>query len=503
MPRIRARIATEDRLDELVTVHDLTRETPAPDASHLIADERGLVPALDWYNTSPPYLLPQALPLDAPHLLGVVFGKLGNLEKTNEYLAHHPALCDDLALGYALRNGLEIPENLLLLPLAGRPEGAFDSYRQRHNKAIVLHYGATQRPVGLDNLVGLYGEALAAAPDAEYAAFTARHLATLLLDAGALTTAENVLERHLQLPVSEDARVALQALLCSVWMQTLAVPYDQGLLGKIKDTLWDTLQYYERHGRQAELGLLLIDASEVANLCNSYAESLGYINRAVSILQGEELGELLGSAFLRKGTLLYTWAQNGNPQFYRGALQAFQEALKVYRQATAPDVFADIHHKLGVLYAEMPDDHKKRQLWAALSATSFREALSYYTREVHPYAYAMICNNYANALTKYPAALHADNYEKALDLYGQALEIRTAAHPYERAITLLNYLEAAWQLDAGTDAGNGEGHRQRYEDMVRKASEVKALVTDPALLAEADNHLAQLAELKKVLVPAG
>ena len=206
--------------------------------------------------------------------------------------------------------------------------------------------------------------------------------------------------------------------------------------------------------------------------------------------------ELLAQAQYRRGILLYTWAKNDNPQFFKGALESFQDALKVFTRDETPDVFADIHQYLGVIYAEIPDEVKKKSIWAGISSSSFQQALSFFTREEHPYEYAMVCNNYANALTKYPEAVHSDNREKALFYYAEALSIRTAAAwPLERAVTLLNYVETSWHLNL---SGNGS-NRTLFEQMLAHAQEAAQLTNDPAIIKEALAQLEKLEELRVAL----
>jgi len=210
-------------------------------------------------------------------------------------------------------------------------------------------------------------------------------------------------------------------------------------------------------------------------------------------LEQENVPELVANAQYRKATLLYTWAQNGNPQFFRPAMDAYQQAVKVFTKDNTPEVFAEIQHHLGVIYSEIPDEIKVKSVWAAVSVSSFKEALSYFTRETHPYEYARICNSYANALTKYPEAKLTDNYAKALDFYRQALQIRTAdEYPYERALTILNFLETAWQVSVP----EMEAQQQLFEEMTEKAGEVFRLVDDRKLLNEAEHHIKLLKQLK-------
>ena len=488
-------LQAEYGLSDLVAVQDSSQAAPLASGNSLIVDSRGILQPIDWHNTSPPYLLSSPLPFRKETLLGLIFSQLDNGEKAWFYLEDQPSLQFDIGIMNRLRHGLQIrlAEFTEIRDSSGQ-QPDFERYRIQHNAAIMRHYGYLDKEAGFQMVEKYYQQALESAPNAEYRAFTAKHYATLLLDGGALPMAENVLENNIREAISDDAKYGLKAVLSNVWMKQLAVPYDPALLAKLKDTLWEALQFFEANGRKAEAALLLMDAAQIANISQSFAEALGYITRAIRIFTEEGLEELAGNAFLGKGTLLYTWAQNGNPQFYKPAIESYQQALKVFRQDVAPDVFADIHHNLAVLYSEMPADNKKRGIWAGVASASFQEALNFYTKEQYPYEYGMICNNFGNALTKFPLAVHSDNYEKSLYYYQEALSVRTPQYPYERAITLLNFLEASWNVSNHSEAFN----RERYEDMVAKAQEVKTLEVDAEMLREADNHLEMLEQLKQV-----
>jgi tetratricopeptide (TPR) repeat protein len=489
LPAVRAAIATEPRLDELVVVQD-----QSPAGAHLLVDERGIGCPLDWFNDLPPYLLPMPMAFSPGHLLGLVMVRLGNYARAYELLAGSPELLAEVDLLNRLQHGAELPPDLE----EGWREGGegLPAFRAAHNRAVLGHYGVWAEAPALAPVKQSYEQALRLAPNDELRAFSARHYASLLLDNGELAAAGALLDRAIAYALSDEAKFTLMDVQYHAWLAQLTVPYDEALMDRVKNTLWQVLQFYEKQGKTVQVGLLLTDAAQVANMAQSFAESLGYINRAVQIFGQEEVPELLGNALLRKGTLLYTWAQNGQPQFYRPAMEAYQEALKVFTKEVAPDIFADIHHNLGVIYSEIPDEIKKKSIWASLSTTSFREALKYYTKAEFPYEYAMICNSYGNAFTKYPPAVKSDNFARALEQYDEALRIRTAAElPYERAITLLNYLEAAWFVSQGDD----QLDPAFYAGLVAKAQEVKHLVTDPALLAEADRHLAKLAEAEQAV----
>jgi tetratricopeptide (TPR) repeat protein len=487
LPSITEAIQSEPRLEELVKLQPTSTEH-----CDFLVDQYTIQCQLDWTESLPPVVLPIPLANTAANFLALVFLKLGNWEKVYEYCADNQPLAAELDLINRLQSGVsvEVPAEPV------NDYGTFDHYRRWHNRAVVLHYGNTEQVVGAYQVKMTYEKALEKTPDAHCHAYTAKHFATFLLDSGLLPQAQEVLDKALGEATEPSIRAELKAVLYGIGLQQLTVPYDPVLVEKTKEEIWEVLQHYEAQGRTLQTGLLLIDAAQVANFTDSFAESLGYINRAIRIFREEEVPELEANAHYRKGILLFTWAQNGNVQFYKGAMEAYQQALKTFTQETAPEVFAEIQHHLGVIYSEIPDEAKKKSIWAAVSVSSFNHALAYFTSSTHPYEYAAICNHYANALTKYPEAKLTDNYRKALGFYEEALQVRNAdEYPYERTLTLLNYLEACWQVHEEDPAKQ----RLLFEEMMAKAHEAKSLVQDAKLRAEADAHLTKLAQLKETL----
>ena len=496
LPSVTNTVQGIPRLEELITLRPIDESLSTGEADLLI-DQRGIVTPLSWDNTRLPFLSTSPVPFSADTLLGLIFERLGNQEQAQEYFQDYPALAVESVCRHCLQYHLPVLATLMEQWETHRTSE--NAYQYEHNIALLQQYDLWPKYVPFVKIKQRYQKALSLAPDDEHRAFTVKQYATLLLDAQFAAEAETLLQEHIPRALSEEASYALKATLVGARMAQLVVPYDQARLEALKSLLWDTLSYYEQKQQSAEVGLLLIDASEVANISESYSESLGYINRALDIFHAEDMPELAASSLLRKGVLLYTWAQNDNPQFYQPAIDAYQQALKVFKRDEAPEVFAQIHMHLGVLYAEMSTFHQKKSIWAAISASSFQEALNYYTRQNFPYEYGLACSNYANALTKYPTALRSDNYEKALEYYQEALQVRTPQFPYERALTLLNYLEASWH----TDNGEEDFNQARYRDMQQKAQEVKQLVDVPDLLEEADKHLAQLEQLKQTIQDEG
>jgi hypothetical protein len=492
IPLLQNIIAGEFRLDELVEICDLLKNKPAFHAFHLIVKpQKGIFQTIDWHNALPPYILPEEIPFSPENLLALVYAKLGNWERVQTLLANNHALLHELGFIGRLQNGEVIETSELHSDFQ-----PFEEYRFCHNAAIVHHYASDETRFDATKTAYFYQEAIKTALDDEHAAFSSKHYATFLTDIGNLPEAEKVLQQCVPSVLSDEGLLEIKTAQTQVWMKQLTVPYDPVLLEKLKQTLWEVLEQYRKQGREVEEALVLMDTAQIANYTDSFAEALGYINRAVSIFQQAELPELFAQAHHRRAMLLYTWAKSGNPQFFKGALDSFKEAVKVFSRENAPDVFADIQQYLGVIYAEMPDEELKRSIWAAVSNSSFLASLAYYQKEKFPYEYAMVCNHYANALTKYPAAIHSDNVEKALFYYNEALSIRQAAlYPFERAVTLLNYVEACWHVNL---AGNGS-NRALFEEMEAKTREALSLTDDPNIHEEAGQHLLKLEALRQAL----
>lgn len=496
---LNAFIANEDRLHELVELKDI-EELPQYTSGWclIVADEKITFP-LDWKNDLPPYLLPTSIALSKAHFLGSIFGKLGNLEKAAQYLGEKHPLLVDFTVIYALQHELLIKQEHLEQDTQIKTSAA-ETYRKIHNQAICMNYAMLEKVATFEQLCTHYEKASSLAPDIAHRAFTIRHFASLLIDSYHLAQAQTIIEDCLKQKPAEQAEMILKSLLVEIIMQQLSVPYNWQHVSQAKGLIWETMQYFEKNQQVYEVATRLIDASEIANIQESYTESLGYINRAIAIFKEEALSEFEGNAHIRKATLLHTWAQNGNPQFYRPALSAYQDALKIFSKEIQPALFAEIQHRLGIVYSEMPDEPQKQQIWAAMSVKSFHEALLFFTKGTYPYEYAMICNNYANALSKFPTGLRMDNYPKAIELYEEALQIRSKDLPYERAITLLNYLEAQWFMTQDEAQNTLAQKLKIWEDMQQKAQEVLTLVEDTTLRKEANIHLEKLEKLKEVLL---
>lgn len=489
---IAAVIGSQHRLHELVTVRDFLAEKPVPSADSIIVNAKGISLPLDWHNVAPPYLLPEHLMFDADVLLALVYVRLANYEAVHALLKGHGALLSEIDFLQRLQYGLPAEPD----KLAVETYREYDDYRLMHNNAIVRQYATDQGYTDPSKLHYYYRAALEAAPTEEYRAFSAKQYALYMIDQDMVDEAEHLLLGIDGADVSPDARSEVKATLCQAWMKQLSVPYDAALLEKLKENLWEVVVYYEGTGRILEYGLVMLDAAHIANVSESMAEALGYLSKAIDIFKREGADEFYYKAQLKRAELLYAWAKKGSPHFFKAAMDSYQIAGKFFTKEDFPLQYAEIQECLGVIYSEIPEEAKKKSIWAAVSSSSFQEALGIFTKDAYPYEYARVCTSYGNALTKYPDAIHSDNFEKALFYYNEALHIRTALDfPFERSLTLLNYIEASWYAN---NEGN-EHNPARMADIAAKIEEVIRLDCDEALVQEAQAHQARLGELRAVL----
>lgn len=477
--QIKASINTKERLDELVEVHDMMQDTPVSAWSSLVVNSEGVKSLMDWANMAPPYFH-RTIPFSQDTLLAMIAVRLQNMDWIQS-LELEDSLRQDLINTYCLQQGLAVSLS------------EDEAWPSTANNAFMMHYGNCDQEVTAEKLMDQYQKAIDQAPTEEEKAFVAMHYAGLQMDLqhidAAITT---LLPYHDNANVSQAAKYGIKTMLNQAWMSQLQVPYDQQLLLTIQANMNECVEYYAAQNMHVDEALLLMDGTQIASINGKYTESLRYISRAIQLFESEQLDDLANEGKLKKAHLLYTWAQAGNPQFYRSALQEYQKCLKIFNKDNAPGIYAEIQHHMAILYVEMPKEESKEGIWAGVANSAFQEALQYYTKEQYPYEYAMICNNFGNAVSKFPVTANSDNYAKAIKLYNEALEVRDQSMPYERAISIMNFLEASWY------AGNEEEqwNEERYNDMVAKAEEIPNLVDDMDMLREAKNHLTQLAELK-------
>ena len=345
-----------------------------------------------------------------------------------------------------------------------------------------------------------YQEATMSAPTEEYAAFSAFHYFNYLFDEGRFAEAEGQLRRIHTAEISQEGKMKIQATLAHLSTQLLSPPYDEKGLTVLKDKLWQCVTYYDIHGFKVEEAQCLLDAGMIASFSESFSEALGYYTRAIKLFQEEGMEEFAHQALLQKARLLTTWSQKGNPQFFKPAMEAYQQASRFFTKEYFPLAYAEIQESLGIIYSEIPDEAKKKSVWAAVSASCFAEALTIFTKEEFPYDYARVCTHYGNALMKYPQAVRSDNFVKALSYFQEALAVRDAENfPIERSITLLNYLEASWYADNSSD----ENNPGRLHEMQMRIDDLMDIHAGEEFMREAQQHQEKLNQLKNIIAEEG
>jgi len=477
-------IRSVDRLEELLTV--VTDIHLWDEKNKLLLFENNQLRApLDWHDTELPYIFPP-IEYSKARFLALVFYKLGNPQSAIQQLDKADVLYPHLQLAIHLQFQSPIPQEVL----------PFVKKQTLHNQCIVQHYGHLPQHKSPESLVALYEKAIAKAENDTLRIFTLKQYGNLLLDLQQYAVLEKLLRKHNALATSETATNALDVLLARVLMEQLTIPYPTTVLKEIMALQEKSIAYYESKGLTVNAALVLIDASEVANFQKDYVLSKTYINKAILYFKEAEIPEFLGEAGLRKATLLYTWSKDGSPQYYKPAINAFQDVLKIFKRDSHPKQFADIHHHLALIYSEIPVAPDEKPLWTAFCASSFKEVLNFYTQEKYPYEFAQVCHNYATALMNFPEAKLHNNLDKAFDLFEAALQIRTKKdYPLERALSLLNQLELYWLMHNEDETAE----QSKFKQMIEKANAVADLVSDSQLIQQAEQHLEQLEHLKTLI----
>jgi tetratricopeptide (TPR) repeat protein len=146
----------------------------------------------------------------------------------------------------------------------------------------------------------------------------------------------------------------------------------------------------------------------------------------------------------------------------RGALLAvvadLQEATKVFREETYPEMFAIINQHLALAYLVMPMSSDGDRIRVGVAVNSLRAALRVFTPETHPVAWASTQLNLANALQYLPSVHQQTNLDEAVQLYEEVLQVRDPEKdPLGYARILANQGNALGHLGVFSDA------RQRLE----------------------------------------
>ncbi len=472
-------VNTIERLMELITITTDKDSIGSANKSLIIDDS--IYTTLDWNDTEPPYLFPK-FSYSQNNLLALLFYKLGNHQRAFDFLEKDSALFTHLLIATNLQFGYHITAEQIL----------FLENTSKHNLAIVYNLGELSSTISKQEIQGTYELAIKNEQEDSRILFTVKYYANFLMDNGLNADAEKLIRKVQHKAVSLDEKNTIHHLLASALMGQLTIPYAESTLEEIAHLQEKCIAYYNQYQLPINAGLMLISASEIAGFQKDFAQAKDLIQKAILYFKENDFPDFLGEATLQKATLLYNWSKNGSPQYYKPAINSYQDALKLFKKEVYPQQFADIHHNLALIYSEIKVAENEKPIWTAFCASSFKEALVFYDKNQFPYQYAMVAHNYATALMGFPEAKLHNNLDKAFNLFEEALIIRSAKdYPFERALTLLNQLELYWLIHNE----NTDEEIKNYEQMIANANEVTQLVTDTGLIEKAKAHIAELEKI--------
>lgn len=472
-----------DRLSELVTIEVFSKGKDSSPWDLKIANAL-IYYGLNWNDSEPPYIFPK-FKFNKNNLLASLFYKLKNHAKCFEYLDIKSEIHKHFTVATALHFGKKIEPDQL----------EFLSNSEPHNLAVCYHLGALDRRVSASDIIDLFQKSILEQSNRDFKNFTRKHLAHFLIDMGFNSDAKQQIHIALKNQINQKQEISFKQLLSQVLMTEIQIPYKENCLKKITKLHEECIAYYEKNNLIVKAGLVLIDASKIQSYRKDYMRSKELINRAIQYFSQEDIPQFMGEAMLQKGTLLHAWSKDGHPNYYKASIHSYQNALTIFKKDIDPHNYADIQHSMALIYSEIPVAEKEKSLWAALSASAFKEALEYFTMDFFPYQYGIIAHNYATALMHFPSK-SSKTHRKALYYFEEALKVKTAdKYPFERALSLLNRIELLWIL-----------HRENKEDdidhlrlMKLNAEEVKILVNDQKLIDQAERHLSALKQLHSTI----
>jgi len=454
------------------------KETSSTLKVYLLNDEITVEP--DWNLQIPPVLFPFPIEYSKQNLLALLYLFIGDEKQALECAGENELLQQTVLAFVALKHQLPITPDF--------QENTH--FFQCHNSALLAHYGLLQGQSHTQVML-LYNKAISLSKNPNRSIFTKYLYSSFLLDAGYLKEAIVLIKQVLTLGLSP--RITL--LFKYQYADALLGNEPNKHLSELKPLISSLLSLSRDLFDDYQEAMVLQLAGEVAELENNYMEALGCLQKALNYFKAKDFKPLEANVHYRKGELLLAWAHKGNSPMFPKSAACFRDALQFFDRENSPENFANIHHKLGMIYAEMPTSPEKRAMVAALSVTSFNEALNYFTKTSFPYQYAAIQQDMGNAYLKYPESLLNDNYKKAIQHYQEALTIRTRTHyPLERSLTLLNYLEALWLLPQENQLSAG-----LIDEMESMAQEVMEISQDKGLIEEAKRHLKEIIQLKTSL----
>jgi tetratricopeptide (TPR) repeat protein len=462
---------------ELVAVRPGDKDPLGP---HLLyCDGEHIHFPIPWSQEVPPLLFNSTVPYSEWHLRELVSGL--TLAEFDRALFSGEVL-RNLDRIQAIRRG-EAPD-----PQSVEDKGL--GHSEYHNEAVLCQYTIDGSQETVLQTARLYEKALDAPAPHDRKALTARLYADFLLDLDQYPPAVQVLEDFLRYAESPQARYFIKAGLVQAHLAYMEVPFDADVLRLLRADLQDCLNFFNDYGFTLEEAQLLKQGARINEMEGNYTEALRCLTKVEQLFEAEDSPYALASTHKDKGLLLLTWAQNGQPQFLAGAQQALGKALEFFTRQTDPHQYADIKQHLGLVYLQRANDPEKGAMMAAYSAGAFQEALEVF-RDADPLQYAKACTNYAGALHELPGGNPQSRLERAQELLKEALSIRTAEYPYERAISLLNMMETRRALAQV----RGDALAPLWAELQAYADEIDQLVDDVQLKESAFELVRSLNEL--------
>ncbi|WP_456428049.1 tetratricopeptide repeat protein [Rhodocaloribacter sp.] len=210
---------------------------------------------------------------------------------------------------------------------------------------------------------------------------------------------------------------------------------------------------------------------------------------ALHALEDTAFDRLLGETWLDLGSL-YHETSGGRRGALLEAARCYQSAAQCCPKETFPELFALAQNNLALAYLAIPLRQAGDQLRMAIAIGALREALTIYTREAYPEAWASATLNLANALQYAPTGTPEEHLWQAVDLYEQVLEVRTPeADPLAYARVLANQANALAHLGAFSRAVprlEEAARLFRTHDEADAAASVEAILHD--IEARKANH---------------
>ncbi|MBU2267426.1 MAG: hypothetical protein KKB15_04830, partial [Bacteroidetes bacterium] len=236
LDQIQSLIDTEDRLNELVNFSD-----KICDQTSIKVNATTIEIFPDWDNTQPPLLFP-TLQFDNKILLGIIYTKLNNFEKAYSLFKDNTEILNIIDLLNRLQNGVIIDFSLF----------SGDDNITLHNRAVAMQYGTCESQFAIEDIIDTYCKAIKNNDNLNHSLYTNYLLSQLYIDILDMNKAQELINSILSKNVTKKIEFSCKDLLSKIWISQISIPYDQIFLEKIKNILWECLEYFESENKEVE-----------------------------------------------------------------------------------------------------------------------------------------------------------------------------------------------------------------------------------------------------------